>query len=236
MKKGHKLSNVFGFLYDPKIPLLFLLGAFIMAVGGNAAYSLVLELTGGATSKNYLRILIGSIVTLGLIVGVVKIMLTKFLKQGFVGESKAFKVHRKGLIYTAGKQVDTIALSLEKQTPSFIGFLCSKASEPYIDELVRTMGFEEDKYNKKIVDPQNIDEIRLEIKLIIDWMLAKGLKSSDMVVDVTGGMTTMSVGAYSMADEMKVDTQYIKSEFDDRNKPIKNTQEGVFVKRYTDVG
>jgi len=49
-------------------------------------------------------------------------------------------------------------------------------------------------------------------------------------------MTTMSVGAFSMADERKIDTQYIKSDFDDRNKPINNTREGVLVKRYTFVG
>jgi len=65
--------------------------------------------------------------------------------------------------------------SLENQAPFYVGFLCSRISEPYTEELIHTVGFGDDKWIKKMVDPQNIIEIRLETSLIIDWMLAKGL-------------------------------------------------------------
>lgn len=206
-----------------------------MAVAGNAAFGLILKIVGGESTENFLKIIVGSVIVLILIVVAVKLILMT-IPQGTIGEGEAFSVQRKGLIYTSGKQTDTIRLSLEKQRPVYVGFLCTKVSEPYIDELIRAMGFDEDKYSKKIVDQQNIVEIRTETKLIIDWMLSENMQNNDVAVDVTGGMTTMSVGAFSMAEELKIDTQYIKSDFDENNKPIKNTQIGVFVRRYAVTG
>lgn len=232
MTKKHRLSTVFSFFFDPRIPLLFLVGTFVMAVAGNAAFGLILKIVGGESTENYLKIIVGSVIVLILIVIAVKLILMT-IPQGTIGGGEAFEVQRKGLIYTTGKQTDTIKLSLERQRPVYVGFLCSKVSEPFIDELIRTEGFDEDKYSKKIVDPQNIVEIRIETKLIIDWMLAKDMQNTDVAVDVTGGMTTMSVGVFSMAEELKIDTQYIKSDFDESNKPIKNTQRGIFVKRFS---
>ena len=203
-----------------------------MAVAGNAAFGLILKMVGGDSTENYLKIIVGSVIVLILIVIAVKLILMT-IHQGTIGGGEAFEVQRKGIVYTAGKQTETIKLSLERQRPGYVGFLCSKVSEPFIDELIRTAGFDEDKYSKKIVDPQNIVEIRTETMLIIDWMLAKNMQNTDVAVDVTGGLTTMSVGAFSMAEELKIDTQYIKSDFDDNNRPIKNTQRGVFVKRFS---
>lgn len=235
MKTRHKLSTIFSFLFDPRIPLLFIVGVIVMAVAGNAAYSLILKFIRVETVVTYLMILMGSILVLVIIVIAIKIVLTKFFGQASVGKSEAFKVQRRGIIYTMGMQTDTIRFSLESQKPVYVGFLCSKASEPFVNELIKTLSFGEDKYNKKIIDPQDIIEIRVETNLIIDWMFANGLKGSDIVVDVTGGMTTMSVAAFSIADELKIDSQYIKSDFDDKNRPIKNTQRGVFVKRYAHI-
>jgi hypothetical protein len=83
------------------------------------------------------------------------------------------------------------------------------------------------------VDVQEIKEIRLKTGLIIDWMLKNGLSFSDIAVDITGGMTTMSVAVYSLVVEKSIDSQYIKSEYDPNNKPIIGTQEAVFVTRFT---
>lgn len=235
MGKKHRLSTVFSFFFDPKIPLLFLIGTFVTAVGGNAAYSFILKAIGGDAAGNYLRILVGSVLVLIVIVVIIKVVLSKIAGQGSTEPNPAFEIPRKGVIYTAGKQTDTIRFSLDKQRPQYVGFICSKISEPYVDDLIRMMQFNGNNYSKKVVDPQNIVENRTETHLLVSWMLTKGLKSSDMVVDVTGGMTTMSVGAFSMAEELKIDTQYIKSDYD-MNKPITEKMSGIFVKRYSDVG
>jgi S-adenosylmethionine synthetase len=129
--------------------------------------------------------------------------------------------------------VETLMFSLENQKPDHIGFIFSIVSESYVNDLITKMRLEEDRCKKKVVDAGNVVEIRSDTKLLIEWMRANGLTNRDIVVDVTGGMTTMSVGAFSMAEEMNIDTQYITSDYDDKNRPIRGTERGVFVKRYS---
>lgn len=231
MNKKHRLSTIFSFFFDPKIPFLFLIGTFITAVGGNAAFSYILKVMGGDTNENYLRILFGSLLLLMVIVIIIKAALSKFVQKGSLEPSPAFDIPRRGVIYTAGMQTATMRFSLENQKPQYAGFICTKASEQHVDELIKEIGIGENNYQKKPVDPQDVVENGIETKLLVNWMLAKGLKNSDIVVDVTGGMTTMSVGAFSMAEELKVDTQYIKSDYD-RNRPT-GPKSGVIVKRYS---
>ncbi len=130
MTNKHRLSTVFSLFFDPKIPLLFLIGTFVTAVGGNAAFSFILKAIGGDTSENYLKILVGSILGLVFIVTLIKVVLSKIAQQGSTEPSPAFEIARKGVIYTAGKQTDTIRFSLDNQKPQYAGFLCSKMSEP----------------------------------------------------------------------------------------------------------
>lgn len=234
--KKYRSSTIFSSFFDPKIPGLFVIGTFVTALLGNSAYNLILRATGGDTIGHNWLIVGGSIFLLVLIILAIKVVMMKSSLYGTSGENAAFNVPRKGVIYTVGLQTDSIRFSMVRQTPDYVGFMCSKETEPYTNKLIDILGLDKDKCNIKTVDPQNINEIRLETKLIIEWMSSMGLKNSDIAVDVTGGKTTMSVGAFSMAEELKIDTQYIKSDFDEKNKPIAGTQQGIFVKRYSELG
>ena len=230
MTNKHRLSTIFSFFFDPKIPILFLIGTFFTAVAGNAVFSFILKAMGGDTSANYLRILIGSLLILIVIVVAIKVVLSKFAQKASLEPSPAFDIPRKGVIYTAGMQTATIRFSLDNQKPQYVGFICTNMSEPNVYELIKEIGLDENNYQKKPVDPQDVVENGIETKLLINWMLGKGLKKSDIVIDVTGGMTTMSVGAFAMAEELIVDTQYIKSDYAG-NKPT-GPKSGVLVKKY----
>ena len=91
---------------------------------------------------------------------------------------------------------------------------------------------DEDHCIKKVVNTNDIKDIRTETGLILDWMASKGLKSSDIAADITGGTTTMSVGAFSMTEERNVDSQYIFCRQYENNRCVDGTQEAVFVSRY----
>jgi hypothetical protein len=67
-------------------------------------------------------------------------------------------------------------------------------------------------------------------------MHKEGLSISDVAVDITGGMTIMSVAVYTLAAERSIDSQYIKSKYDRNNKPILDTQEAIFVARFMKEG
>jgi hypothetical protein len=149
------------------------------------------------------------------------------------GDAVAFKVPRRGMVFTVGMQPHTIRMALKHRKPDYVAFICSSKSELLADELANEFRFERDHGKKEIVDPQNIKEIRTKTSLILDWLAEKGLETDEIAVDITGGMTTMSVAVFSVTEERKIDSQYIRSEYDEKNRPIDGTQEAVFVSRYS---
>lgn len=173
-----------------------------------------------------------AIFSLIFVVVIIKVVLARLGRQGSLEPSPAFDIKREGIIYTVGNQTATIKFSLDNQEPGYVGFICTKISEPVIDNFIKTMGFKDNQYQKEVVDPQNIDENRTKTQLLYKWMKGQGLGKSKIVIDVTGGMTTMSVSAFSMAEELKVDTQYIKSAYDGTK--ALGPESGVLIKKYPD--
>ena len=148
------------------------------------------------------------------------------------GQNIAFQVPRRGLIFTVGLQPETIRMALKHQKPGYVGFICSARSEPTVIQLMEEFSCDEDHCIKKVVNTNDIKDIRTETGLILDWMASKGLKSSDIAADITGGTTTMSVGVFSMTEERNVDSQYIFCRQYENNRCVDGTQEAVFVSRY----
>jgi hypothetical protein len=146
---------------------------------------------------------------------------------------EAFAVKRRGLVFTVGLQPDTIRLALTEQAPDYVGFICSAQSEEKADALVVEFHLDDEHARKKLVDPLNVEEIRQDTATLLDWMAAQGLGSRDVAVDVTGGMTSMSVAVYSLARDRRLDCQYISSRFDKAaNRLIANSQDARLLSRY----
>lgn len=153
-----------------------------------------------------------------------------------IGESIAFQVPRRGLIFTVGRQIETITLALDQQHPQFLGLICTDATEPQADGLIARYGFDAEHAHKRLVDPLSIDEIHRTCTTLLEWMQAQGLAKNDIAVDITGGLTTMSVGVFSAAEDVRIDSQYVISQYDVQNHPIPSAQRGVFVVHYPNEG
>ena len=153
--------------------------------------------------------------------------------RGYLGEHIAFSLPRLGLILTLGKQTETPLLALNTQRPQWVGLVCTSATEPEANALVSQLKLDQDHARVCVVDGHNAKDVREQTAQLLAWLKAKGLRKDQMAVDVTGGLTTMSVGAFSAAESARVDTQYVRSDFDAHNKPIAGTQKGVFVVRYS---
>lgn len=157
-------------------------------------------------------------------------------KPRSIGESAAFKVPRRAIIFTVGRQIDTIVLAVEQQHPELIGLICSTVTEPYANDVIARFGLDDEHVRKRVVDPWNVREIHAETNGLIEWLLGRGVPREALVVDVTGGMTTMSVSVFAAAEDRLIDSQYVRSEYDQQNKPIAGSQEGIFVSRYSISG
>lgn len=202
-------------------------------------WGLAVNLTAWALTTGSLILVLITIASVGLAIFLVYVLIERAgIRQArkVIGENTAFKIARKGILFTVGKQTDTIAFAIENQKPDHIGLICSHISEPFADELISRFNYiPEETARKRIVDPFEIREIHQVTNLLMDWMSKMGITTGQMVVDVTGGMTTMSVGVFSTAEDRRVDSQYIRSQYDEQNHVIKDTMEGVFVTHYPDT-
>jgi hypothetical protein len=148
------------------------------------------------------------------------------------GVGEAFAVPRQALIISVGKQPNTAVFTCREQKPQWLGLLCSRATEGVADTIQVEAGLDDDHVTKKIADPWNIEELRIELTLILDWLARNNVPPEAIVIDITGGTAIMSAAAFSIAAERHIDSQYVRSDYDANNAPIPNTQRGVFVARY----
>lgn len=151
------------------------------------------------------------------------------------GDHIAFQIPRHGIIFTVGRQIETMSIAYEQQAPKIIGLICTSGSESFADALIAQYRLSPEQAQKRIVDAASLKDVRAATDLLVDWMAAQGLTKRQIVVDITGGLTTLSIGAFSMAEDLAIDSQYIRSDFDEQNHPVIGSQVGVLVARYPDV-
>ncbi|MBL7162791.1 MAG: hypothetical protein ISS57_09320 [Anaerolineales bacterium] len=152
-----------------------------------------------------------------------------------LGDNIAFQVSRRGLIFTVGKQTHTIEYAIQKQQPEFIAVICTDVTENQATEIMAKFSDDPEMARKRLVDPFDLVEIRATTQSLIKWLEQKIPKDA-IAVDITGGMTTMSIGAFLAADEAQIDTQYVRSNYDLNNKPVVGSQDGIFIARFSDSG
>lgn len=180
---------------------------------------------------------IGLILLIVLVTSAYDIMKTR---NKIIGGGVDFNLKRRGIIFTIGlKSHDansTAMKVIKKLSPHYCGFIgTDKTMEANIGKTIaQAIDLKEGFYREKSVDPTNIKEIKEDTIHLIQWMLDKGLSKCDIVVDITGGTAIMSVAAYIAADENKIDTQYIYSDFRD-NKPVEGSQKALMVSKYETV-
>jgi len=145
------------------------------------------------------------------------------------GQNTAFLRHRRGLIFTVGGQDQTLRLSLDKQNPSFIGFICSAQSRDMARQLLEELNTDQDHRRIEEVDPSDIHDIKIKSGLILDWMKKKGLQPEDIAIDITGGTKAMSVGVFLVAEANQIDSQYIFCRQYVNNRCLDGTQEALLL-------
>lgn len=174
---------------------------------------------------------LGGLILLGLIFWLVERLQQK--RSTPVGFGEAFQVPRRGLILTVGGQKETALFAIESQKPEWIGLLCSWRTETVALEIIEDSRLPFDRVQKEIVDPWDIVDVREKMETLLKWFARKGVLAAEMTIDITGGTTPMSVGVFTVAEEWRVDTQYIRSQYDEENKPLPRSQEGILVSRHS---
>lgn len=144
---------------------------------------------------------------------------------------------RKAIIFTVGFRSafdDSILYRVhEKLKPELVGFLETQETNEkgIVHSIVQKLQLENDKFKTMMVDPTNIDEIKMTTKLIVDWFKQKNINEDEILLDLTAGTALMSVASFIAADEQHIDTLYLYSEYE-KNLPIKGTQKPILIRSF----
>ena len=184
-----------------------------------------------------LAVLVVGLPLLGVVISVLQtIERRRFRSLG--DKSAAFRQPRRGIVFTVGLQPTTILFALEKQQPTYVGFLCTEVSLPIAQKICADLGLDGEHAKVALADPFNMLEVRKETETLIHWLLARPtgvrLRRHEIVVDVTGGLTPLSLGAFSMAEEQRVDIQYIQPVF--QNNVAVGIKDALLVSRSAPAG
>jgi hypothetical protein len=139
---------------------------------------------------------------------------------------------RQAILFTMGLQADTMDYTIWGQQPEYVGFLCTEQTLSVVDGVISRHAFREGHWRREIVEPRDISDVRAKTNALLDWLLRQELAPERIVVDPTGGLTPMSLGAFSVAQERQIDSQYVRSQYQD-NRPVPGTQELVFLSRFS---
>lgn len=134
-----------------------------------------------------------------------------------VGEAIVDNQRWNALIFTVSK-VQVPKWVIEQKRPDMIALLATKESREDAEKLInhaRQLGIKT--IASELIDnPDDPSEARDKTTCLI--RLLQGMEYNRIAVDITGGKTPMSLGAFMAAEEQQCDTLYVSSTFDQKLK------------------
>lgn len=221
-------------------PLFVIVVGILLGVIGNGVYAALdcippwLRATGGFMVLMILGVFAREL-------SVLRRLMLRFLGRATVPFSfidKDFGVKRRGLILTLGFRSHEMGSPVMKEfevlKPDLLGFLITPDIEKRrVANLITTkFNLGKDSYKEERIDPADVSSVKNSTLRLIHWMERdKGIPLNEIAIDVTGGTTPTSIGAFLAAQERGVDVNYIYSDYDvETNKFIPDTQKALVIK------
>ena len=222
-------------------PLLVLVVAILLGIIGNGVYESLKDF-----APPWLRAVGGFVLIMLLAVVMrqlpfIRRMILRFLDRAtapFSFIDKEFVTKRRGLIVTLGFKSHESGSAVMKEAdvlkPEFLGFLVTADTERLgiLAQIVDNLNLNRADYKEEPVNPTDVRNIKNGTLRLIHWMEKdKGIPIGEIAIDVTGGTTPISIGAFLAAQERGVDVNYIYSDYDvDLNRYMPDTQKALVIK------
>lgn len=122
------------------------------------------------------------------------------------------------LIFTVSR-ADLPQWVIEQKTPAAVGVIASAQSQAEADQITRLAQKRGMTIGAAVVsDPDDPAEARAAAKQLVRQLREQGHQR--IAIDITGGKTPMSLGAFMAAQEEGCDTLYVTAKYNDKlNKP-----------------
>ncbi len=136
-----------------------------------------------------------------------------------IGEMTDDETQWDGLIFSIS-HADTPKWVIESRKPTIIGLLATQQSKASAEEVRQSALAQGVKVLDTIYidNPDDIKEVQQEALHLISRLQQQSCEH--IAVDITGGKTPMSLGAFIAAEEARVTSLYVSSEFDAKLKQV----------------
>ncbi len=227
---------MFGLLFDPGVPALFLIGLALSAVLGNACYQLLVNALGNDNLAQVEIIVLSVAALFAVVLGLRGLMRWRQRGAAVTISSDVEAEPHRGLIVlvSAGSEKKQAAPSsiehhLKSGELKYVWLVASPEAEEASVNLKREFGSARvQAIIEPIRDAHSAQETYLAVRAILTRLSAypadPPLTIDDLIVDITGGMRPQEAGALLAADETHCALQYMKALRDERGGVVRDVE------------
>lgn len=228
-----RAGGLFALLFDPSLPPLFLLGAILLAVAGNAAYDLLLRWWGDKLEAR-LGALLGSLVLLWLVVAGLRAVLRMHRPTPINLSPEEKADPRRGLILylTPGEgKADEVALNFHLPSLTHLWMVytsetadkCSRLAEKCQKQGIQPLQL-------RMEQPRDAGEAYRLVRGALHQAAEAGLGPSELYVDITSCLRPAAIGASLAALESGYEVEYVAAQYDSGGRSIPGTAQVMRVR------
>jgi hypothetical protein len=211
----------FALLFDPRAPALFLLGALLLAVLGNAAYGLLL-LWWGDNLWGMLGAFLGALAALVVVVaGLYALVRARRPAPVDLGAEEE-AVPRRGLVLflSPGEgKADEVALRFHEKMLTWVRLIATAETAEKAARLVQSCRERKQQAEMLYLEqPRDAGESYRLVRRALNEARAAGLGPADLYVDLTGGLRPAAVGATLATLEAGCEIEYVVARYDEEGR------------------
>ncbi len=231
-----RLTDLFALFFDPKVPVLFLVGSIMLAVIGNGVYDLLLQSFGTTLPTVATIVVTATLILIGVTLGFwVLVHRYRVQDEILVPPEQEAQPHT-GLILTVGPDPQSAARSimewhLKDATLRHCWLMVTPSveqSQHYKDLRYWLIEQNVVPHVLLITDPEQVDASYTAVKQAI--MQARQIVGDkSIIVDITGGLKPMTAGMVLACRELSTAMQYLKARRDDTGRIIPHTARPMMV-------
>jgi len=236
-RRMRDMSEGFPLLFDPRTPVLFILGGALLSMFGNACYDLMLLWLG----EGWLSIVItglGSLLLLVVVVLAIYLVARTHKQPSTLIDADERAAQRPGLVLFLSpgpSKAHEEAFQWHQPLLKYVWLLYTseveKDKNKKLEHLLEECRQKEIQVSSlRIANPRNAEEARKQVLKALEQAEQQGLKQGDLYVDITSCMRPGAVGATLACWQTGYDLEYVTGDYDAEGRLIPGTSEAMRVK------
>jgi hypothetical protein len=233
MKERRSATDIFRLLFDPRTPVLFIVGAVLLELAASAVYDLWVEWLGPSPLAYGSGLAVALLLLTLVVYAIYLVFKALWAPPDIVPVPKAARAEPRSalvLLLSPGEQkADEEALNFHKDTLRHLWLIftekveCDHKVSRIVEQIREDRGEDVEVHLVGLDDPRNAAEAYDRVMQTLKKAVTLGLDSGNLYVDITGGLRPAAIGATLACGEMKQDIEYVLCRYDSKGRVIPGT-------------